>query len=98
VDDLTRRRLVHNEQVFKAINEEVREAHARPEDDKIAFLCECADRSCTEKVRLTADEYRQVRADSNRYVVATGHVVPELEHVVERHGDYEVVQKDEQAA
>ncbi|HVU76881.1 MAG TPA: hypothetical protein VHC67_04815 [Gaiellaceae bacterium] len=95
---MTKRRLVHNEEVFRAINDEVREAHAPPEDGKVAFLCECADRSCTEKVRLAADEYRWVRADPNRFVVAPGHVLPELEHVVERHDGYEVVEKDVRAA
>lgn len=98
MDELTRRRLVHNEEVFKAVNEEVSEAHAGGDDGRTAFVCECADRACTERVPLSADEYREVRADPHRFVVAPGHVVPELEQVVERHGDYEVVEKNEQAA
>jgi hypothetical protein len=93
MDDLTRRRLTHNEEVFKAVNEEVSDAHARDEAGRTAFLCECADRDCTERVLLTDGEYRSVRADSRRFVVAPGHVVPELEEVVEHHGGFEVVQK-----
>jgi hypothetical protein len=98
VDDLTKRRLTHNEQVFKAVNEEVSEAHAGDEDGRTAFLCECADRDCTEPVLLTDDEYRFVRADPLRFVVAPGHVVPELEDLVAHHGGFDVVEKHERAA
>jgi hypothetical protein len=93
VDDLTRRRLTHNEEVFKAVNEEVSDAHAGGDDGRTAFLCECADKECTERVLLGADEYRFVRADPHRFVVAPGHVVPELEDVVEHHGGFDVVEK-----
>jgi hypothetical protein len=93
MDELTRRRLTHNEEVFKAVNEEVSDAHARDDEGRTAFLCECADKDCTERVLLTDDEYRSVRADPRRFVVASGHVVPELEEVVEQHGGFEVVQK-----
>jgi len=91
VDELTKRRLAHNEAVFRAVNEEVSEAHDG--DGRTAFVCECADRACTERVVLAADEYRFVRADPRRFVVAPGHVVPELEDVIEHRGGYDVVQK-----
>lgn len=98
MDELTKRRLVHNEEVFKAVNEEVKEAHAEDDADRTAFVCECADRSCAERVLLSAGEYRAVRADPRRFVVAPGHTVPELERVVERHPGYDVVEKDARAA
>jgi hypothetical protein len=97
VDDLTRRRLTHNEEVFRAVNEEVREAHAG-DDGRTAFLCECADKGCAERVLLTDDEYRYVRADPHRFVVAPGHVLPELEDVVDRRDGFDVVEKRGRAA
>jgi hypothetical protein len=93
MDELTRRRLTHNEEVFKAVNEEVSDAHGRDEDGRTAFLCECADKECVERVLLTAGEYRFVRADPRRFVVAPGHVLPELEEVVEHRAGFDVVEK-----
>lgn len=93
MDELTKRRLAHNEEVFRAVNEEVSDAHAG--EGRSAFVCECADRECTERVLLTPGEYRSVRADPRRFAVAPGHVVPDLEEVVEHHGAYDVVEKHE---
>ena len=89
---------MHNEEVFKAVNEEVSEAHGGDAAGRTAFVCECADPGCTERVVLAPGEYRVVRSDPHRFVVAPGHVIPELEQVVEHHGGYDVVEKNERAA
>ena len=34
-----------------------------------------------------------MRADPRRFVIVNGHELPEVEVVVERHGDYSVVEK-----
>lgn len=94
MDELTRRRLAHNEELFRAVNEEMSDAHPAA-GVLTAYVCECADRACTERVRLSGEEYRAVRAAPDRFVVAPGHTVPELERVVERHDGYDVVEKDE---
>jgi hypothetical protein len=93
VDELTRRRLAHNEELFRAVNEEIDEN--RSGSGKRAYVCECADRGCEETIALTAEEYEAVRAGERRFVVAPGHVVPDLEHVVEREDTYDVVEKDD---
>jgi hypothetical protein len=98
MDEFTRRRLLHNEQLFRAINDEVQHSHPAPNGQKIGFICECSDRGCTETVELTVDEYRSLRRCEDRFVVLPGHVVRELERVVETHPDYEIVEKDEEAA
>jgi hypothetical protein len=41
--------------------------------ERLPFLCECDDVLCRALVRLTADEYGEVRAASGRYVVVEGH-------------------------
>lgn len=81
----------HNEQLFRAVNEEIDDrSEARGE---LEYLCECADSSCSKIVRLTHAEYEGVRTEPNRYLVLDGHVVPDLEDVVERHGGWLVVRK-----
>jgi hypothetical protein len=42
---------------------------------------------------LTKPEYEEIRAKPTRFVLAPGHVAPEIEHVVEREGDHVVVEK-----
>lgn len=90
VDDLTRKRLEHNEAVFRAINEELDDASTGSARD---YLCECADAMCTERIRLTRSEYRAIRAEPDRYVLVPGHELPELEEVVRREPDHLVVDK-----
>ena len=90
MDEVTRKRLEHNEQVFRAVNEEIDDA---AEGAARAYVCECADAACTETIRLTELEYRAVRADPNRYVVLPGHEVVGLEQVVQREADHLLVEK-----
>lgn len=90
MDELTRRRLAHNEAVFRRVNDEIDRA-PRPAAD---YVCECADTDCTITIHLDGDEYSRIRAEPDWYVVLPGHERPELEHVVERHDGYVVVRKD----
>ena len=91
MDELTRKRLEHNEQVFRAVNEEIDDrAEGAPERD---YVCECADTGCADTIRLTRGEYVHIRAGESRYVVVSGHQVTGLERVVEEHETYLIVEK-----
>ena len=90
MDELTRKRLEHNEKVFRAVNEEIDDASNGGARD---YVCECADAACSETIRLKHDEYQAVRADPNRYVIVPGHEVAGLERVVRREGDHLLVEK-----
>ena len=93
VDDLTKRRLVHNEELFREVNEARAEASAGT-GRKLAFVCECSDRDCTARFEMSAADFEHIRRSERRYVVVPGHELPELEHVVEDRGEFEVVEKD----
>src|SRR3954468_14706361 len=41
----------------------------------IPFICECAEERCSELVRLTLEEYEQVRANPRWFINAPGHHV-----------------------
>jgi hypothetical protein len=92
MDELTKRRLAHNEALFRTVNEEIDENRAS--DGKRAYVCECVDPDCAATIELTATEYETVRARPDRFVVAPGHVLPEVEHVVAAEPDYTIVEKD----
>jgi hypothetical protein len=94
VDDLTKRRLAHNEELFRQVNEAREEANQGGEDAKLAFVCECADRECAGRIEMSAGDFDRVRRSDRRYILLPGHEIPELERVVEDRGGFEVVEKD----
>lgn len=91
MDELTRKRLDHNEQVFRQVNEEIdARTDGSPETE---YVCECADPTCAATIRLTAAEYEDVRRAPNRFVVVPGHHRSEIERVVDGAARYYVVEK-----
>jgi hypothetical protein len=63
----------------------------------IGFRCECARLGCNVLLPLAVSDYERVRANPRRFIVVDGHEVPDVEVVVERHGDYAIVEKVEAA-
>ena len=98
--DERERRIAENESRFREVNERLETAQTSlgSGNGGIDVLCECGDRDCTEQVTLALAHYEAVRADPVAFVVKPGHEAPEAEHLVERHGDYNVVRKRGEAA
>jgi|SRR5581483_10608958 len=83
-----------NESLFREVNERIEAVavdFAVP--DQIEFVCECADASCTQRLRLSLGEYEEIRAEPVRFAVAPGHVDTEVDRVVEERSGYLVVEK-----
>ncbi len=92
-------RLARNEAFFRDVNERIKDVAntLAGGDESYAFLCECSDSACTERLQLTASEYEHVRAEGTRFVLAPGHADTDIEVVVEREGEHIVVEKDGRA-
>jgi hypothetical protein len=91
-------RLALNEAAFRVANERMRDWPERQGDEAPArFYCECAHADCREHVVLTERAYEQVRAHSDRFIVAPGHEILDVETVVERTDGYHVIEKTEGA-
>lgn len=90
MDELTRKRLEHNEEVFRSLNEEIDELRGGGVTE---YVCECADTGCTARVALSGAEYRSARVRPHRFVVLAGHERPELEEVVGRGDGWLLVEK-----
>jgi hypothetical protein len=89
-------RVARNEALFREVNENVQQLAERfstPSDVPAGFVCECADDTCTARVDVPLEVYEQVRQDPRRFVVLPGHVLPEIERVVEEADRYVVVEK-----
>jgi hypothetical protein len=89
------RRLAENESFFRDINEHIREtATMYGRDDHLYhFLCECSNRDCMLRLRMSLTDYEATRRHPARFLVAPGHELPEIERVVEQRSGYSVVEK-----
>jgi hypothetical protein len=93
----TEERIRHNNDVFRAANERIRDAVEKYDHDleEIPFLCECPVEDCVEVIRLTEAQYASIRANPNHYMTAVGHEGAEAPagEVVSRADGYVVVEK-----
>jgi hypothetical protein len=88
------RNVALTEAAFRIANERTahwEERHAAGRSE--LYLCECAEQPCRRRVELTREQYEAVRADPQRFVVLPGHVIPDLETVVESFAAYQVIEK-----
>lgn len=95
------RRLGRNEALLRSVNERIEEAGGAnaPRDEPLEFVCECASTNCSERVTLRRAEYERARQEPTWFIVIEGHQLPEIERVVDRVGEYLIVEKvDPEAA
>lgn len=95
-------RIARNEALFRDLNERMKEIteslSAGDLSSALDSFCECGSTDCMEKIRIAPDEYERVRAQSDRFLIAPGHDLPEVEDVVKRLESYWIVQKHEEEA
>jgi hypothetical protein len=95
MSSLWEQRAARNEALFREVNENIarlEERHGGTTAEPV-FVCECADADCVEHLTVTADVYARVRKDPRRFLILPGHEDPQLERVVETHGDFLIVEK-----
>jgi hypothetical protein len=94
------RRVGLNEAIFRQVNEQIESLNQSFGSDvrTMTAICECADGDCTERLQVRVSEYEKVRADPRRYIVVSGHVLPEFETVVDNRDGYDIVEKVEGTA
>ncbi len=88
-----------NEEDFKAFNVSNRLAMeaVMDEDSKQSFplgmVCECSNPNCFERIELSVYERRQIRKDSNMFVIVPGHQDESIEEVAGGGRNYALVKK-----
>jgi hypothetical protein len=103
VDSLRAERIGRNNATFRDANERIgatAAAQARPPEELLPFLCECAEPTCTELLQVALADYRRVRSDPRRFLAAPGHegAAEGVARVVEEHAGYVVTEKVGRAA
>jgi hypothetical protein len=84
-------RKAKNEALFREINERLQGLNTDYGTNE--WLCECADIECVSPIAMTDEAYEGVRAHGARFVLLSGHELSRIEHVVETHDGYVVVEK-----
>jgi len=88
------RRIGLNEAVFRQVNERIEEiADNFGLADSLDLVCECGGASCTRRIEINRADYERLRSDSTKFAIVSGHEIPDVEEVVERHKSYVVVRK-----
>lgn len=82
-----------NEALFRAVNEQIESLNQQLQASDMHVVCECGNPQCVARLPITYDEYERVRKDPRRFVVAPGHIAPDLEALLEEHDAYHIIEK-----
>jgi hypothetical protein len=96
MDDHAVERIAKNDAAFRALNEQLSDAATELGiNERVPFICECAEPSCTTIVRLSSAEYAQIRSQPTHFLNAPGHQVAAqgAARVVEERQGYVIVEK-----
>ena len=93
-------RVAENEALFRKVNERVADivAELGSATTSVEIFCECGDPRCMDKLTIARSTYEAVRENSRRFLVAVGHIAPDIEVVVEETGGFNIVEKVGEAA
>jgi hypothetical protein len=86
-------KMARTESAFREVNEVIAKTASRFDADETEFICECADPDCAHRVNADLEDYEEVRGEATHFLLAPGHHEPTVERVVERSGEFEVVEK-----
>ena len=89
-------RIAHNESWSRSLNER-RAEWVSGRAETTGFRCECWRDDCAERIPLSPQDWRMVRAEPNRFAVAPYHVADDVEAVVEKHSRFWLVEKHGEA-
>src|SRR4051812_33429331 len=93
-------RVAKNDATFRSANEKIERRAHEIAVEVVPFICECADPGCMEIVRLTLDEYEEIRAVPTHFLNAPGHEAAAGPHgrVFAERAGYVIVEKLGEAA
>ena len=92
--DAREKRVIRNEALFREVNERIADIGVEgSRSEEIEFLCECGEDTCLDPLKLTREEYEEVRRVSDHFFMKPGHEHPDFERVIDSHDHYVVVDK-----
>jgi hypothetical protein len=83
-------RAAQNQMLFRSVNHRILELGGKLDgsgQQELDFACECADNTCIEKIKLSAQRFGEIEQNKNQFIVLRGHERPEVEDsIAERAG------------
>jgi len=86
-------RIIENEKLFREVNERVADMQATFSGPDPEWVCECGDETCFDKVSVPIDDYQQIRAHDDWFLIRPGHEKTDVEKVVRQRDGFLVVEK-----
>ena len=88
-------RIGESEALFRAVNEQVESLSETFSNasGEMTIVCECGDQGCVERIEISPDEYREVRADPALFIIKPGHEAADVERVVATTDQYAIIRK-----
>lgn len=87
-------RKARNMALFRHVNERISDLALSRDDSPeqpLAFICECSRVGCTERVFVPLSVYAHARDDPTTFLVLPGHEDSDVEEVLVRLHEYEIV-------
>ena len=100
--ELSKRRRVENELVFKQLNQQVKQAaevmlpNRQRREFPLKFYCECSNESCTERIMIPLEDYAMLHQNIRNFMVLPGHQQSDIEQVVSDQGKFVIAKKDKE--
>jgi hypothetical protein len=88
-------RIAYNEAWSRSLNE--RRAEWTGREVRPSFRCECWRHDCAERIKLSREEWKLVRAEPSRFAVAPDHVAENFEGVIKAFPHFWLIEKFGQA-
>jgi len=85
--------MIENEKLFREVNERVADLQANYSGPDPEWVCECGDETCFDKVSVPIDDYQQIRAHDDWFLIRPGHEKTDVEKVVRQRDGFLVVEK-----
>jgi hypothetical protein len=88
-------RMIENEKLFREVNERVADLQDNFSAPDPEWVCECGDGTCFAKVAVPTEDYQQIRAHGDWFLITPGHEKADIERIVRRSAEFVVVEKFE---
>lgn len=95
MDELGARRAGRREANLRGLNERIADAQhdAGNGHEHLRLVCECSFTECEDAIDVPTPVFEDARDSGVRYIVAPGHVMSDIEHVVRSGDGWVVVEK-----
>ena len=87
--------MIENEKLFREVNERVADLQGNFSATDPEWVCECGDETCFDKVAVPTEDYQQIRAHGEWFLITPGHEKADIERIVRQNGGFVVVEKFE---